>query len=445
MTAFVNRMRRGRSGAVDFVLSLLMRASAAPIAFAANVVLARLLGPGTYGKYITVLSAALVAGGLAAFGVQPVVTREIARQRPELRGPTTLSVGQWAFRVCTLLSLVAVALLLGWLIWGPGISWSDWRERIAAGILVPSWAFLTIISGVLNGFSRVAQSQAISTAWKNMWLLVGALLLTAFGIHGAADALWLQVATYAIALASGAYLVRRELSREWSTHLTGMTKEISERMMRNRRWLVAAGAFFVMSAATMLLVRLDVIIIAATSGEKQAGLFGAAARLAQVAQVPGMAWLVWLQPRFAYHAERHQASAISRRLLTGFLGAASMTVVVAASAWLVAPWLMGILGKDFSGSVAPFRWLLMGNFAWALSVPFLAYLAMSKGEKVVAGILWFQVSIAVGAAVPLAGRLGAVGGACAWAGSFVVASVLIIIAAIRAHTRVGLENDLAVW
>lgn len=429
----------GREGAVDFILSLLMRTSAAPLAFAANVVLARLLGPDKYGEYITVLSAALVAGGFAAFGVKPVVTREIARQEPKLRRVTTLAVGGWALRACAGLSLAVVPLLIAWLTWGAGVSWSGWSERVAASILVPGWAFLTIGLGVLNGYSRVVQSQAIGTAWKNLWLLVGAVVLTSIGSHDAADALWLQVATYAIALAFGAYLVSRELDLKRRVSSTVTATVLSDRAVGHRRWLSAAGTFFIMSVATLLLVRLDVVIIAAVSGERQAGLFGAAARLAQIAQVPGMVWLVWLQPRLAYHAERRHVAVIAHRIRTGVLGAGFMTAAVVAAAWVVAPWLMSILGKGFSGSVVPFRWLLVGNLAWAISVPYLAYLTMSNRERLVASILWLQVFMAVGAAVPLAGRLGAVGGSWAWAGSLVAASVLIMNRAIRVLRRSGLD------
>ena len=85
--------RRGVASA--FVYSIGIRGVGAILALSLNVLLARLLGVAEYGRYMALLSMALVLGGLSVRGVNYVLTRELAGEAgtiPILRKSLT----QWA-------------------------------------------------------------------------------------------------------------------------------------------------------------------------------------------------------------------------------------------------------------------------------------------------------------------------------------------------------------
>ena len=75
---------------------MLARGAGIPLAFAANLLIARLLGPEKFGLYITMLSVALVGGGLAAYGLGPVLTREISAVNRTQQPERIRSLGSWA-------------------------------------------------------------------------------------------------------------------------------------------------------------------------------------------------------------------------------------------------------------------------------------------------------------------------------------------------------------
>ena len=142
---------RGRRGVWDFVLSILVRGAGAPLAFAGNVLLARLLGPNDFGLYMTLLSVGLVAGNIAAYGLGPVLTRELSTKEGTEQATATTELGAWALRFGSLSSSLAIALTLVWLASGFGSPASNWPEKLSALAIIPFFVLSAIVSGMLAG------------------------------------------------------------------------------------------------------------------------------------------------------------------------------------------------------------------------------------------------------------------------------------------------------
>lgn len=415
---------RQSSGRLDFLGALVAQGASAPLAFAANLIFARLLSPASFGLYITLLSAALVAGALAAYGVGPVLTREIAT-RPVLL-PT---ITRWAVRLTGTLSLAIVACLLVWLSLGTnlGAPNSTWAERAITVLIVPTVVLLVLISGQLSGLTLVAKSTSLSNFWKNGFLLIGASALLLTDGAQVEAALWVQVVASIGAAAIGVYWLRKATA----TTVVGVPRDLGassgegSRSM-HRKWRQAAGHFFAISAATLMLGRLDVIIVNALSGPTEAGLFGAAARLGQVAGIVGHVWMAWLQPRVRQLIRDKQHAVLNSVLRRGFVGAVTMTVGLVAIAWFLGPLLVTLMGKSYAGALLPFRWLVLGYIVWAAAVPSYAFLAMIGHESTLSKILWVQTAVTIAASFPLVRSHGALGGAWAWAGGMALGSLCVI-------------------
>ncbi len=423
------RLRRSGSKGMDFILSGLARGGGAPFALAANIIVARLLGPEKFGVYMTLLSAALVAGVIATYGVGPVLVREIAARPVEQRRTIIVTIGLWALRFAGTFTVCVMALLLVWLSFGPGSPPSVWVERFAALSIIPMYVAVILVSSVLSGMHRVAKGQVLGNVGKNGFLLVGAGIFLVMGLHRIADVLWLQVLAFALAVLMGIFWISRAMPSGGAHSVAATMSEAGERTSKSvyREWRKSAKHFFSMSVAVVLLARLDVVIVNAIAGSAQAGLFGAAARLGQAATVAGLVWIAWLQPRMARQSRQGQAMALKRSLRLGIAGSTGMTSILVGLCWLFAPQLTGLLGGGFAGAIWPFRWLLLGILVWGLSVPFYVFLTMSGREKLVSRIIWLQVLLTLAASVPLVTSFGALGGAWAWAGGTLFASTLIFI------------------
>lgn len=427
--SWYKRLRRSSSGGRDFFFAGLARGGGAPFAFAANIIIARLLGPEKFGVYITMLSAALVAGVMATYGVGPVLVREIAARSVEQRRTIIMAIGLWALRFTGVLSMCAMVLILAWLTFGPGSPPSIWFERFAVLGIIPMYVGAILIQSVLSGMHRVAQGQAIGNVIRNGLLFIGACTLLVVGVHRVAGVLWLQVLGFALAALIGIYWTFRAMpiaGPHSSTAAIASTGAKAPKVLY-RDWRKSASHFFAMSVAVLLLVRLDVIIVNAIAGSTQAGLFGVAARLGQVATIAGLVWIAWLQPRMARQSQLENEAALKRSFLLGILGSGAMTGVLVGLGWWFAPQLTLLMGNGFSGAVWPFRWLLLGSLVWGLSVPFYVFLTMSGREKQVSWVLWFQVALTLAASVPLVTVFGALGGAWAWAGGAAIANTVMII------------------
>lgn len=418
--------RQHRSGTLDFSFTLMAQGAGAPLAFAANIVIARILGTTDFGLYMALLSIGLVAGGIAAYGVGPVLTRELAA-RPERQRPAMVSVmSRWAMRLTGWISLCAVVIVLLWLSSGLGAPPSRWVERVGILGIILSTVWATIVSGLLAGLSRVAKSRAMNNVFRNGLLLAGAGLVLFTGRHGVAVVLWLQVAALGLATFVGVYWTWRAVANGGYVSVPSPVPLVQDVETNVGQWNRSAGHFFAMSIATLVLGRLDVVIVNAISGPTQAGLFGAAARLGQIAAIAGLVWVAWLQPRMAHLWQlRHQAG-VKRSLRIGVTGSLGMTAVLVAIGWSFAPWLMSLLGAGFEDAVWPFRFLLLGYLVWSASVPHYVLLTMSGRERSASLIVWLQVALTLAVSLPLIFRFGALGGAWAWAGGLTAGSLGLI-------------------
>lgn len=417
-----------RTGILDFVFSTLARTAGAPLAFVGNILIARLLGPEDFGLYMTLLSVALVAGGLASFGLGPVLTREIAATDPEQQGLVVRSLGQWAFRFGAILSVVTILITVLWFALGPGAPITVWPDRVSAVIIIPLVVLSTLVTGILGGLSRVAQSQAVGTVWKNGFLLAGVILLLIQHANKPAYVLLIQALSFGLATAIGMYWIKRAVAEPIFNRATLARRSLLDWKRQRKLWR-AARHFLAISLAWLALGRLDVVIVNSLAGSTQAGFFGVAARLGQVAGMAGLVWIAWLQPRMSTYYFKGQYDALRHLFQLGLIGSVTMTATLVAIGWFGAPSLMDLMGTGFAKAVIPFRWVLLGYLAWAVSVPFYVYLQMAGRESVLSRILWLQVIVTLIASFPLVYGYGALGAAWAWSGGLTLGSLMIIVTA----------------
>lgn len=425
------------AGMVDLVLSIGTRALGAPLALLANLLVARLLGPGQYGAYLSLLSAGLLGGSVVIFGANRVCTREIATAPKERRLEAMEAVVSWSAAFAGRLAVIVGAALLVWLWLGLGLAPSSWPERLFVLLLAPLSASTLLLASVHLGLGNTVGSQMLEPVAKNAALLgVVALMAATSDTVRIGAVLAAQSCAYLFAVVVGFLWVRRVARRLVPKPAVGGTDAKVDVSSRWKVWRQSAEYFFVGSAAVLALSRLDVVLVNGLAGATAAGLFGAANRLIQIAMLGGLVLMGWLQPRIGAAIQDGNLITVRRTLVRGALASVILTLVPVAVCWWFAPWLMGLMGAGFAGSIFPFRLLLLGMAFWGLGFPVgYAFLSVSGGERALARITWLQLIVTVGLVVVFARSHGAVGGAFGYACGIALTSVLAGLATWRTFSR----------
>lgn len=425
------------AGLGDLVLSVGTRALGAPLALLANLLVARLLGPGQYGAYLSLLSAGLLGGSVVIFGANRVCTREIAMAPKDRQLEAMKSVVSWSATFAGRITIIVGAALVVWLWLGFGLAPSSWLERLFVVLLAPLSAGALLLASVHLGFGNTVGSQTLEPVAKNGALLGAVALMAATsGTVRIGAVLAAQSCAYLFAVFVGLLWLRRIARRLEPIPGAGRSYDDMQRPPSWKAWRQSAAYFFVGSAAVMALGRLDVVLVNGLSGSTAAGLFGAANRLIQIAMLGGLVLMGWLQPRIGEAITGGNLIVVRRTLLWGALASVVLTLVPVAICWWLAPWLMGLMGAGFAGAVLPFRLLLLGMAFWGLGFPVgYAFLSVSGRERLLARITWLQLLVTVTLVVVFARGHGAVGGAFGYACGVALTSVLAGAATWKALAR----------
>jgi len=414
-------------GAVDFAASLIVRGAGALVAFAANVLIARILGPESFGNYVTLLSIGLVAGAISSLGVEPLILREVSASPRAHLGGTISLIAKWAATLTGIVSAVFVITVGVWMSSELGVPEHNFASKLAIATIIILSPWISICVGILKGLSEIAKSQAVRDLIKNGILLVGVGLLHILGSKNPSNVLFIQ----AIALVLSINIAIRWISRALSIAPIEMMRgffsgRIEPEHLLSSKWMKPTLHFFSLAAAITVLGRLDVILVNALAGPIPAGLFGAAARIAQVITIPGLIWIAWLQPRLSSKFNRGDKAGLISVMRLGTIGAAGMTGVFVTAGFVFSPWIMKTLGDGYDGANMPFRIISLGYLIWGFAVPSYAALTMWGDESAASRIIWMQVVFTLLLSIPLISWLRAEGAAWAWTSGVVLASLLLI-------------------
>lgn len=406
--------------------SVLLRASGAALAFVINVALARMLGVTQFGRYMTLFSAAIVLGSLAQRGVDQLLTREFSatssRISLAMSGLARWATGRVGLGLVICMATYSVWLSVAGVSSHSGVGWID----VVAGLgVLVAYAACGVLGGLLNGYGASLRSQSLTLVVRNfsVLILLGTLWLLSRGVHRADTVLVLQTTGFLVAAVMGAWWV----SRLWSHDrvMSASNSTLVDPEIR-RGWAVVARRFLLVTIAAVLINRIDVVLVAAVSGETTAGFYAAGARLAQVALMVAMAVNMVLSPRIAKAWGNGNFEAMRHFLATGFMFTVPISVFEILIAVFFSRNIVMFLGRDYAGSATVFLWVTVAYAVWSVTAPAYALLGMSGGERYVAGASWAILFFNIIGILSLVPMFGAKGAAIAMAAAYSVAVIPIL-------------------
>jgi O-antigen/teichoic acid export membrane protein len=412
-----------------------VRVVGAGLAYASQVVLARLLGTEAYGAFALAFVVLLAAGHGALFGLSQAACRFVpehaAEGRPDLlRGFVRFGA------LCALASGAAIALTgIGLLRHGPfTLQPAVAAALVAAFLVVPAFAMQDFVEGVARGLDR--PMLAIAPIYVLRQALIPLLAIAAVGFGWPADAPTALGATglaVLVALAVQGTLVRRALRTAAGP---------ASMAAAPRRWATASLPMALSDWTVLALSSIDVLLLAAFRPASEVALYFAATRLLQFAGFAAYAASAATAQRFAAaqaRDDRAELRTLARRAarLT-FLATGAIALGVLAAA----PLLLGLFGPDFGAALPILGVLLAGAVLQAGFGPSADLLNMLGGERAGAAASLASLALAGLLCTILIPALGALGAALAMATAQVARAAFLHH---LARHRFGFRADALAW
>ncbi|MCG8588835.1 MAG: oligosaccharide flippase family protein [Proteobacteria bacterium] len=381
------------------------------LGFGLHLGLARWLGTEEYGVYALVWSWTLLGASLSRLGLPDLAVRELGANPGAPQTAELLSTARTAVPV--------VATALAAVLWGA----ADFLVELPSGdpflcalVLMPLAAWVGVQEAVLRGLRRPLLAGLPDPILRPAVTASGlAIALLLAWPRNASTALWISAAAVLVAVAATTAMLARARP----------AAAPSPRQTSHREWLLAAAPLLLLGISAVVQRRTDVLMLGSLAGPREAGIYTAAARYAELLLLPLHAANVVVAPRFA-ELHRHARHDELQRLARGTArGVAVLTLPAAAALWWLREPLLGWFGAEFTAGGAALGWLALAQVANVLAGSVTILLAMTGHSRAAAetGILMAVLNVAANAV--LIPRYGITGAALATAASIAVGNGLL--------------------
>jgi O-antigen/teichoic acid export membrane protein len=403
LRALLGEGEEGRASAFAALKVLIIRCGGAGLAYATQVLLARLLGQTEYGVFALVWVWILVLGHLTPMGFSQSVCRFAphyhARKEQELlRGFLQTGALVVAFFAC------ATALLGGALLWfaAPLFDNIYLLPLTLALLTFPLFALQDYVENVARAFNWTITAIAPPFLIRNGLVVVG--LLTAFLVDIP------MTAGLAVSITFGAVLVSLLVQTAMVWHRLRKQLPLGAKEHRVREWFRTALPLVFVDGTLVLLTNADVLILSLFVEPAIVGIYFAATRIIQIVGFVQYAATVATAQKFtALNAMGDHAALATLANTT-----TRLTLLVSASAavgiYLISPFLLALFGEGYDTGLPALAVLMLGLIIQAAAGPGEDLLNMLGHERACATV--YVVSLVINvvlnfALIPSFGILGA--------------------------------------
>lgn len=368
--------------------SVLVRVASIGAALLGSVVLARAMGPATFGVYSLAFAIVSLLALPAQVGIPTLLVRETAKAHAEDRWAEMKGLWRWANRVIILSSAVigAVGLLILF-------AYREYLPHRLPGVLLAGLFLIPLIAlgnargAMLRGLRHIVAGQIPESVIRPALLIVFVVFLWWYSrTVTAVAAMSVHVLAAAIAFLIGGLLLYKYKPHQ----LAEAVPDISSA----GHWWRAALPLAMISGLQVVSNQCGIIVLSLFRSEEEVGLYKVAASAATVALFGMQTASMVISPHMA---RLHAIGDIDRlRKITalGALASTAMTLPVLAVFLIGGSALIGfVYGHEYKDAFMPLAILVSGQTINAMFGCVGALLGMSGQERDAAK--WLSVSVAV--------------------------------------------------
>lgn len=365
---------RGVSGV--FVL----RAAGLVLALVAQILWARILGAYQFGLYTYALAWLQVALVVGVFGFDTVMVRFVASYQSEGRWDKVRGLLKIATMRAIAMSLL-VSAVGGAIVWSIAVKLGAAQAHAlwVACLILPICALSLVFQSTLRGLKYVAKAELPDAVFRPAFLIVGAIVLYTWVDNVSATH---ALAVYVIAVAAVFFFVSR-----WVKQSVSIRSPAKVDYSEKTAWLSMAAPILGIALLSVLLSRLDVLMLGAIKGPAEAGIYSAVSRVAELTALALAAVNGFIAPRIAElyrcgrEKELQQMLTTTARLIAAFTVSAATILVFGGES------LLAWYGEEFIVGGDALLILVMGQVINALAGSVGLIMVMTGHQKQAAYIM----------------------------------------------------------
>jgi O-antigen/teichoic acid export membrane protein len=370
------------------------------LGFVASVLIARALGPATFGVFATLGALASVLGAVADLGLNDAAVRRIAAAWPAEPGSAE-ERGRAAFwlRLAATVAIVAVAGLLAVPL-GARLLHLPTAGLLLALLGVVATALSGAVSALLQATGHFGRLSAVALTNATLTAILAVLLALAGHLTLTTALAMLGIATSLAAFAVGGRL----LPPGWSLRPPPGTVLRTEgrELLRFGRWL------WIANGCALLAAQLDLLLVSGWRGAATAGTYALALNLAAKADIVNSSLYTVLLPAAS---SLHGAGAVRRYLRQGLLRSAAIGLVLLVAVPLAGPFITTFYGAEYAPAIGLFRLLLLVVIFDVFTTPLTLLAYHFERPRLIAGADALRVGTLALVGTLLIPRNSALGGA----------------------------------
>lgn len=408
MKAFLNKLRYNTGHRAILVRgaigSFVVKIFAVAIAFALHILLARLLGANQYGIYVYTLTCVNIMVILSMLGLNNSLVLLAAAYKAQQKWDMLRGI----FRRSTQ-TVITVSVLIGLI--GGIVVWCI-RDHISSDQTITFYIALTALPILTLAKLQEVGLRSIKSVIKSGLLLgvIHPLLVAAmvciffFCLRRSIFANQVMIVTFIAAV------ITFSTGRLWVARALPDSVRETRPVYADRIWLKMSLPLLLIDGAYLLLSRVDMIMIGAILGTKEAGIYAAASRIVILVTLGLLAANTIIAPLIAELYSTGNIKDLQRIVILAARGTFVFTLVACVGLGITGKYILALFGQSFIVAFFPLLILLTGRLISTLSGP-VEYLMVMTRYQAMAGLI-MVISLAVNIAmnsllIPTMGLTGA--------------------------------------
>jgi O-antigen/teichoic acid export membrane protein len=309
-----------------------------------SVLMARVLGPEIYGRYIYALSIAQVLAMPVLSGLPTLVTRQLAVYRAHNDWARIRGLLHWARRLITSMALAVVCLGAIWL-WVTQGHGSDIVLYLLTLVLVVVLTQMHLSMAVIAGFEFPVLAGLPDGTIRPLLLLVLVGILTRSGSLSSETAMFAHVIAAFIAAISAKILFERRCATLIPERMDGPF------IIEGRIWLVSLVPLGLIAFSSMINSKLDILMLGFMSSKSEVAIYGVALQIMGLVALAHTLILGIAGPRMA----RLWAQNEREEIISLIRSVNNIVLTCVGGAWVLvvlfgAPVIAFLVGPDYAQS-----------------------------------------------------------------------------------------------
>ncbi len=375
------------------------------LAFLSQLLLARILGPDSFGIYVYVFACMSVLAYGSALGFQVSLLRFVSVYEAKQAWPLLRGVLQYAERrVAAVGMLVILTGTAGIMIRGETIP-SELRNTFLIGfLLVPVWAFLWLRSSTVRAFGGVVLALLPERVMRD-GLLLAFVVFASLGLNWVLDASTVMAATVA-STALGLGVASLAMYRLRPKAVIEAVPEYDAKI-----WRQAALPLLIYGGADALFNRTGALLLGWVGETTNAGIYGLAFSISFLVVLPRTAVDTLFAPAISRLYAQQQFDELQALVIRAASWSLCAAAGIAVALAVVIEHLLAWFGPEYVAGADALRILLVGQVISASAGSQTHVLAMTGHERNLAGLIAASAAVNVVISIIMITQFGVTGAA----------------------------------